>query len=206
MTGKTVFVPYALPGELVEAHIVDDRRSFLRPRSSIAYLNRPTCVWTRCDIFPSAAAVNTSMPEVNISCRSSSTSCATRLSARVFHGQRARGPERQLLGRCRDRLHLLGVPRRIRLHTAWTSPPRRGPPGALLPGARLACRSARHALPHRRSGAGRGDRRSLADRQKANWRGWCDEIEFFTNGEGDQLLVSLRIALPESQQQGLAEL
>jgi 23S rRNA (uracil1939-C5)-methyltransferase len=50
--GKTVFVPYALPGELVEAHIADERRSFATAELDAVLEPSAERVRPGCEYFP----------------------------------------------------------------------------------------------------------------------------------------------------------
>ncbi len=68
--GKTVFVPATLPGELVEAHIAEDRRGFANGQLDV--ILEPSTAAGRCraaSMFPVAAAASTSMQTPPSSCR-----------------------------------------------------------------------------------------------------------------------------------------
>ena len=52
LAGKTVFIPYALPGELVEAHIVDDRRGFSTAELDRVIEPASERVSPHCEYFP----------------------------------------------------------------------------------------------------------------------------------------------------------
>ena len=51
LAGKTIFVPLALPGELVEAQIVDDRRSFANARLETVIEASPARIKAACPYF-----------------------------------------------------------------------------------------------------------------------------------------------------------
>ena len=53
MAGKTVFVPLTLPGELVEAHIVEDKRSFINAEVDSIIEASPQRTTPRCPYFGS---------------------------------------------------------------------------------------------------------------------------------------------------------
>ncbi len=64
--GKTVFVPYALPGELVEAHIAEERRSFATADSMPFSSLRPNGCAPAASISLPAGAASISMPPPSI--------------------------------------------------------------------------------------------------------------------------------------------
>ena len=53
LAGKTVFVPLTLPGELVEAHIVEDKRSFINAEVDSIIEASPQRTTPRCPYFGS---------------------------------------------------------------------------------------------------------------------------------------------------------
>lgn len=52
LAGKTVFVPYSLPGELVEAHLTGDHRGFSTAAVDAILEPSPQRVQPRCEYFP----------------------------------------------------------------------------------------------------------------------------------------------------------
>jgi 23S rRNA (uracil1939-C5)-methyltransferase len=52
LAGKAVFVPFALPGELVEAHLADNRRSFATAELDAVLDPSPARVLPGCEYFP----------------------------------------------------------------------------------------------------------------------------------------------------------
>jgi 23S rRNA (uracil1939-C5)-methyltransferase len=206
LAGKTVFIPCALPGELVEAHLIDDRRSF-----SIAELDHvlePATerVRPQCEYFSVCGG-----------CQYQQASAQYQLQMKldILRDTLARAhlSPPQALPQSENALIIgatastpWGYRNRIRLHIA-----RKGAPGvdaltlcyrergshANLPVTH--CPIAAPLLEQAMTAVLRmGKDNSLAQ--------LCDEMEFFTNGEGNQLLVSLWTARPESLKHRIEEL
>ncbi len=171
-SGKTVFVPGTLPGELVEATIAADRRSFATSELNAILEPSPERVVPGCEYVPRCGG-----------CQYQHASPAFQLQMKL-----------DILKETLARAHLpvpseiaslagpaWGYRNRIRLHVmkarAWLSP------------ARIAQAAAGNSLPDRCSPAGTGYRRGRAHCRTLE--SLCEEVEFFTNGEQDQLLVSL---------------
>jgi 23S rRNA (uracil1939-C5)-methyltransferase len=170
-SGKTVFVPGTLPGELVEARIATDRRSFSTGELDAILEPSPERVVAGCEYVPRCGG-----------CQYQHASAPYQLQMKL-----------DILKETLARAHvpvpaeirsLTGSPwgyrNRIRLHVASTGLGyRRRGSHDLLPVTH--CPIAAPALEQAISAVtGMSGLESL-----------CDEIEFFTNNEQDQLLVSL---------------
>jgi 23S rRNA (uracil1939-C5)-methyltransferase len=171
-SGKTVFVPGTLPGELVEASIAADRRSFSTGELDAILQPSPERVVPGCEYFPRCGG------------------CQYQHAGAQYQLQMKLDILKETLGRAHVPVpaeigSLTGPPwgyrNRIRLHVmkqAELGYRRRGSHD-LLPVTH--CPIAAPVLEQAVSGVTRaGGLESL-----------CDEIEFFTNSEQDQLLVSL---------------
>jgi 23S rRNA (uracil1939-C5)-methyltransferase len=172
--GKTVFVPGTLPGELVEATIAADRRSFAKSELEAILEPSPERVVPGCEYVPRCGG-----------CQYQHASPAFQLHMKL-----------DILKETLARAHLpvpseieslagppWGYRNRIRLHVIG---------GAL--GYRQ--RASHNLLPvtHCPIAAPLLDQAVAAVARIAKdtgLAGLCDEVEFFTNGEQDQLLVSL---------------
>jgi 23S rRNA (uracil1939-C5)-methyltransferase len=172
--GKTVFVPGTLPGELVEATIAADRRSFAESELEAILEPSPERVVPGCEYVPRCGG-----------CQYQHASPAFQLHMKL-----------DILKETLARAHLplpgkiesmagppWGYRNRIRLHVIG---------GAL--GYRQ--RASHNLLPvtHCPIAAPLLDQAVAAVARIAKDTGLaslCDEVEFFTNGEQDQLLVSL---------------
>jgi 23S rRNA (uracil1939-C5)-methyltransferase len=202
LAGKTVFVPYALPGELVEAHIVDDRRSFATAQLDRILEPVTERVSPRCEYFPVCGGcqyqhannpyqlqikldiLRDTLVRAHLPWPSSGSSTAIGATASTSWGYR----------------------NRIRLHIARES----GSGGDRLTlcyrergsHANLPVTHCAIAAPVLEEAISAVLRMEKANRLAR----LCDEIEFFTNAEGNQLLVSLWSSRPESLQHGLEEL
>ena len=171
--GKTVFVPGTLPGELVEATIAADRRSFstseldaiLEPSPGAGRTRLRICSPLRWLPVPARQPCLPVADEARHS-EGDAGASASPCSARNRESDRA----------------ALGL--------SQPDPSACDGPRAGLSPARIARPAAGYPLSHRRSSSRTSDcrgRRALA----AGLESLCEEVEFFTNGEQDQLLVSL---------------
>lgn len=170
-SGKTVFVPGTLPGELVEATIAADRRSFATSELNTILDPSPERIKPGCEYVPRCGG-----------CQYQHASPAFQLQMKL-----------DILKETLARAHLpvpseiaslagpaWGYRNRIRLHVIK---------GAL--GYRR--RGSHQVLPvtHCPIAAPLLEQAMAAAAGIADIERLCDEVEFFTNGEQDQLLVSL---------------
>jgi 23S rRNA (uracil1939-C5)-methyltransferase len=172
--GKTVFVPGTLPGELVEATIAADRRSFAKSELEAILEPSPERVVPGCEYVPRCGG------------------CQYQHASPAFQLHMKRDILKETLARAHlpvpgEIESLAGPPwgyrNRVRLHVIG---------GAL--GYRQ--RASHNLLPvtHCPIAAPLLDQAVAAVAGIAKDTGLaslCDEVEFFTNGEQDQLLVSL---------------
>ena len=187
LAGKAVFVPYTLPGELVEAHVVDNRRSFATAEPDAILEPSPARVAPGCEYFPACGGCQY---------QHSNTKYQLRMKRDILADTLARAHLTALPGEIGALdAEPWGYRNRIRLHIA----PKRGPHSPDVAEGYALCyreRGSHRNLPVTHcpiaaplieraitavSAAGAVD--GLAAR--------CDEIEFFTNGEQDSLLISL---------------
>jgi 23S rRNA (uracil1939-C5)-methyltransferase len=172
-SGKTVFVPGTLPGELVEASIATDRRSFSTGELEAILEPSPERVVAGCEYVPHCGG------------------CQYQHAGAQYQLQMKLDILKETLGRAHVAVpaeigSLAGPPwgyrNRIRLHVieqAGLGYRRRGSHD-LLPVTH--CPIAAPLLEQAVSAVTRAD---------YGLESLCDEIEFFTNSEQDQLLVSL---------------
>jgi 23S rRNA (uracil1939-C5)-methyltransferase len=171
---KTVFVPGTLPGELVEATITTDRRSFATGKLDAILEPSAERVTPGCEYFPRCGG------------------CQYQHAGPAFQLQMKLDILKETLGRAH-------VPRaRFRARSrAWLS----GPLGLSQPypaageGAQawLPQRASHTLLPvtHCPIAAPVLEQAIAVVERVAGLEGLCEEVEFFTNGEQDQLLISL---------------
>ena len=166
-SGKAIFVPGTLPGELVEATVAADRRSFANSELDAVLEPSPERVVPDCEYVPRCGG-----------CQYQHANAAFQLQMKV-----------DILKETLTRAHLplpgeiarlagppWGYRNRIRLHVAGSGLGyRQRGTHKLLPVTH--CPIAAPLLEQAVAAAG------LA--------GLCEEVEFFTNGEQDQMLVSL---------------
>jgi 23S rRNA (uracil1939-C5)-methyltransferase len=176
-SGKTVFVPGTLPGELVEASIATDRRSFSTGELDAILEPSPERVVAGCEYVPRCGG-----------CQYQHASTAFQLQMKLDILKetlvRAHVPVPAEIG------SLTGLPwgyrNRIRLHVMKQAGIglgyRRRGSHDLLPVTH--CPIAAPVLEQAVSAV-------TGMQADAGIESLCDEIEFFTNGEQDQLLVSL---------------
>jgi 23S rRNA (uracil1939-C5)-methyltransferase len=168
--GKTVFVPATLPGELVEAHIAEERRGFANGQLDAILEPSPERVAPGCEYVPACGG-----------CQYQHANAAFQLQMKLDILKetllRAHLPLPEEIG------SLAGPPwgyrNRIRLHVMkrGLGYRRRGSHN-LLPVTH--CPIAAPLL-----------EQAIAALTQLDLGGLCDEVEFFTNSEQDQLLVSL---------------
>src|SRR5271168_3422492 len=173
--GKTVFVPGTLPGELVEATIATDRRSFATSELNAVLESSPERVVPGCEYVPRCGG-----------CQYQHASPAFQLQMKL-----------DILKETLARAHV-PVPAEIGSVT--------GPPWGYRNRIRLhVMKRAGIALGYRRRGSHDllpvthcpiaapllEQAVAAVSRIGAGIESLCDEVEFFTNGEQDQLLVSL---------------
>jgi 23S rRNA (uracil1939-C5)-methyltransferase len=169
--GKTVFVPGTLPGELVEATIATDRRSFATGKLDAVLEPSAERVAPECEYFPRCGG-----------CQYQHTNPAFQLQMKL-------DILKETLGRAHvpvpnEIATLAGSPwgyrNRVRLHVAG---PRLG----------YRQRGSHKLLPvtHCPIAAPVLEQAIAVVERIAGLEALCDEIEFFTNGEQDQLLISL---------------
>ncbi len=182
-SGKTVFVPGTLPGELVEATIAADRRSFSTSKLDAILEPSPQRVVPGCEYVPRCGG-----------CQYQHASPASQLQMKL-----------DILKETLARAHLSvqceiaalagpawGYRNRIRLHVM----------GNAL-GYRQ--RASHNLLPvtHCPIAAPLIEKAIAAVGRTAGFGSLCDEVEFFTNGEQDQLLVSLWPGPKQSSERAL---
>lgn len=170
-SGKAIFVPGTLPGELVEATVAVDRRSFSNSKLDAILEPSPERVVPGCEYVPRCGG-----------CQYQHANAAFQLQMKV-----------DILKETLARAHvplpgeiasLAGPPwgyrNRIRLHVV----------GSVL-GYRQ--RGTHKLLPviHCPIAAGLLEHAVAAVTRIAGLGGLCEEVEFFTNGEQDQMIVSL---------------
>jgi 23S rRNA (uracil1939-C5)-methyltransferase len=170
-SGKAIFVPGTLPGELVEATVAADRRSFANSELDAILEPSPERVVPGCEYVPRCGG-----------CQYQHANAAFQLQMKV-----------DILKETLARAHLpspgevaslagppWGYRNRIRLHVM----------GSAL-GYRQ--RGSHKVLPvtHCPIAAGLLEQAVAAVTRIAGLGGLCEEVEFFTNGEQDQMLVSL---------------
>jgi 23S rRNA (uracil1939-C5)-methyltransferase len=169
--GKTVFVPGTLPGELVETTIATDRRSFATGKLDAVLEPSAERVAPGCEYFPRCGG-----------CQYQHTNPAFQLQMKL-------DILKETLGRAHvpipnEIAALAGPPwgyrNRVRLHVAG---PRLG----------YRQRGSHKLLPvtHCPIAAPVLEQAIAVVERIAGLNALCDEIEFFTNGEQDQLLISL---------------
>ena len=170
-SGKAIFVPGTLPGELVEATVAADRRSFANSELDAILEPSPERVVPGCEYVPRCGG-----------CQYQHANAAFQLQMKV-----------DILKETLARAHLplpgevaslagppWGYRNRIRLHVV----------GSAL-GYRQ--RGSHKLLPvtHCPIAAPLLEQAVAAVTRIASLGGLCEEVEFFTNGEQDQMLVSL---------------
>ena len=169
--GKTVFVPGTLPGELVETTIATDRRSFATGKLDAVLEPSAERVTPDCEYFPRCGG------------------CQYQHASRAFQLQMKLDILKETLGRAHvpvpNEIASLASPawgyrNRIRLHVVG---PRLG----------YRQRGSHKLLPvtHCPIAAPLLEQAIAVVERVAGFEALCDEIEFFTNGEQDQLLISL---------------
>jgi 23S rRNA (uracil1939-C5)-methyltransferase len=181
LSGKTIFVPYTLPGELVEAHITSDRRSFANAEPDAILEPGRERVLPECEYFPACGG-----------CQYQHASAQYQLQMKVDILQdtlvRAQlGTFEQLAS-----LHAEPWAYRNRIRLQVDRRPKSGGGLALCYRERgshvnLPISHCPIAAPLLEQAIGTilriGQRSSLGD--------LCEEIELFTNNEQDAILVSL---------------
>jgi 23S rRNA (uracil1939-C5)-methyltransferase len=169
--GKTVFVPGTLPGELVEATMATDRRSFATGKLDAVLEPSTERVAPGCEYFPRCGG------------------CQYQHAGPAFQLQMKLDILKETLGRAHVAIpseigSLAGPPwgyrNRIRLHVMG---PRLG----------YLQRGSHKLLPvtHCPIAAPVLEQAIAVVERVAGLEDLCDEVEFFTNGEQDQLLISL---------------
>jgi 23S rRNA (uracil1939-C5)-methyltransferase len=169
--GKTVFVPGTLPGELVEATIATDRRSFATSKLDAVLEPSAERVAPGCEYFPRCGG------------------CQYQHASPAFQSQMKLDILKETLGRAHvpvpnEIASLAGPPwgyrNRIRLHGMG---PRLG----------YLQRGSHKLLPvtHCPIAAPVLEQAIAVVERVAGLEDLCDEVEFFTNSEQDQLLISL---------------
>jgi 23S rRNA (uracil1939-C5)-methyltransferase len=175
--GKTVFVPSTLPGELVEVRIAEDRRSFSTAQLDAILEPSPERVVPACEYVPRCGGCQY---------QHASAACQLQIKLDILKETLARAhlPVPGEIG------SLAGPPwgyrNRIRLHVMKRAGIALGYRGRgshnLLPVTH--CPIAAPILEQAIAAVSRVGAETGLDRL-------CDEVEFFTNNEQDQLLVSL---------------
>ena len=169
--GKTVFVPETLPGELVEATIATDRRSFANGKLDAVLEPSAERVTPGCEYFSRCGG-----------CQYQHTNPAFQLQMKL-------DILKETLGRAHvtvpNEIATLAGPswgyrNRVRLHVV----------GSRL-GYRLRGSHKRLPVNHCPIAAPILEQAIAVVERIAGLEALCDEIEFFTNGEQDQLLISL---------------
>lgn len=176
LAGKTVFVPLALPEEVVEAHLVDDRRSFASAELDAVLEPSPARTTPLCPYFGACGG-----------CQYQHAVYAKQVEMKA-----------SILAESLERAHVTGIPpitavhgepwgyrNRIRLHVqrepfALGYRERRSHTLLAVDECPIAAPLLEEAL---RVCRRLGTQLGLSDA--------CDEMEFFTNGGQDALLVSL---------------
>ena len=170
-SGKAIFVPGTLPGELVEATVAADRRSFAHSELNAILEPSPERVVPGCEYVPRCGG-----------CQYQHANAAFQLQMKV-----------DILKETLARAHLpspsevaclagppWGYRNRIRLHVVGSAMGyRQRGTHKLLP------------VTHCPIAAGLLEQAIAAVTRIAGLAGLCEEVEFFTNGEQDQMLVSL---------------
>jgi 23S rRNA (uracil1939-C5)-methyltransferase len=184
--GKTVFTPYALPGELVEAHITEDRRTYSTAEiDSVLEPSRERVV-PGCEYFPACGG-----------CQYQHANPSYQLQMKL-----------DILKDTLERAHLGSHLSSLKRIESISGPPWRYRNRIRL---QIAQKDGQLSLCYRE----RGSHKSLAvahcpiaaplvERamtavlglgQKSGVAGLCDEIELFTDGEEKSLLISLWTSL-----------
>ena len=88
--GKTVFVPFVVPGEQVEASVVESRPGFTRAKLDKVLTRRPSGSSLTVPILGAAADANTSTSAMRPSCATRRRFCARRCAERRSWSCRAR--------------------------------------------------------------------------------------------------------------------
>ena len=188
LAGKAVFVPYSLPGELVEAHLADDRKSFATAEIDSVLEISPQRIPPGCEYFPLCGG------------------CHYQYAGPAYQLEMKRAILRDALERARlDQQPAIigsldsepwGYRNRIRLHIARDQ--HSGAQAGAAEGFRLCyrVRSSHRNLPvtHCPIAAPileRAIAAVLRTGAKTGLPGRWTEIEFFTNSNQDTLLVSL---------------
>ena len=171
LAGKTVFVPGTLPGEVVEASLVEDKRSFANGEVDAILEPSPERVVPGCEYVPRCGGCQYqhAKPAFQLQMKVDILKETLARAHVVFKGkiQAVAGPP-------------WGYRNRIRLHTT-VGPAlgyRQRASHSLLPVAHCPI-----AAPNLEQ--------AIVAATNAGVETLCDEVEFFTNAEQDQLLISL---------------
>jgi 23S rRNA (uracil1939-C5)-methyltransferase len=173
--GKTVFVPGTLPGELVEATITTDRRSFATGKVDAILEPSAERVTPGCEYFPRCGG------------------CQYQHAGPAFQLQMKLDILKETLGRAH-----VPIPSEVPSEIASLSGPAWGYRNRIrlqVKGRRLGYlqRASHTLLPvtHCPIAAPVLEQAIAVVERVAGLEGLCEEVEFFTNGEQDQLLISL---------------
>jgi 23S rRNA (uracil1939-C5)-methyltransferase len=196
LAGKTVFIPYALPGELVEAHIVDDRRGFSTAELDRVIEPASERVSPHCEYFPVCGGCQYQQASAQHQLQIKLDILRDTLGRAHLQQFRAQSPGESVINIGATASSPWSYRNRIRLHIASAS-------GADGPTLCYRERGSHANLPvtHCPIAAPVLEQAIAAVLRMGKNNGLArlsDEIEFFTNGEGDQLLISLWTARPES--------
>jgi 23S rRNA (uracil1939-C5)-methyltransferase len=186
LAGKTTFTPYVLPGEVVEAHVVEDRKSFSNAELDAVLEPSPARVPPGCEYFFTCGGCQYQHADPEYQTR-------MKLSILKDSLERAHlGPELEAAHLSSISGPAWGYRNRIRLHVARNA-------------GRLALcyreRGSHKNLPvmHCPIAAPLLERAMsavLRVGEQSDVAGLCEEIEFFTNAAEDALLVSLWTGRP----------
>lgn len=211
LAGKTIFVPYALPGELVEAHIVEDRRGFSTAQLDQVIEPAPERVLPHCEYFPHCGGCQYQQASASLELEMKTDILRDSLArAHVLPNEETILPIEAVASppwgyRNRVRLHIVPAPGISQPSAGGTVAAAKG--GVALcyreRGSHAAlsvthCPIAAPALERAMAavlGLGGGNLLARAS----------SEIELFTNQSGEQLLVSLWLANAKASQKETAE-
>jgi 23S rRNA (uracil1939-C5)-methyltransferase len=174
--GKAIFVPFTLPGETVEAHVVEDRGSYANAELDSVVEASPERVNPPCSYFGECGGCHY---------QHASYEAQVRLKTGILRETLERAHLRDIpeIGVLRG--EPLGYRNRIRLHVDRESSKlcyrRRGSHANLVVGeCPIAAPGLQEAL-------------SEIQRRAAEWRlgKWADEVELFANAEQSEVLLTL---------------
>jgi 23S rRNA (uracil1939-C5)-methyltransferase len=183
-SGKTVFVPYSLPGELVEARVTDERRSFANGELESVIEASPDRVQPGCEYFPACGGCQYQHAAGGYQLRMKAEILAdTFRRAHVGEAFEAAAPLGMLAGppwgyRNRIRVQVVAAPDGQSISLCYRE---RGTHSSLAIGhCPIAAPLIERAMAE-----------VLRIGREAGLARLCNEMEFFSNGDESELLIGL---------------